>query len=207
MPAHSPIDRAKMDTLQEPWDLRVDEPTWNGSDGGVGTPTYSQTSDSEGTSESDSDLLSLFAQPEPNHPTREKRFDRGGRPFPYTRSKTRWRKRPSDEIKYLRGQLVELQTLKTALGNPDTKSIQRTGPRVSGVDEHTEALRKLHEEEDHSQKLDAALAENRKLHAMVAGRFQVAKALQDAIDEHVRLRAQKVYCSDGAAVPNELIFV
>ncbi|OWZ04765.1 hypothetical protein PHMEG_00023282 [Phytophthora megakarya] len=115
---------------------------------------------------------------------RKERVDRGGRPFPYTRSKTRWRKRPSDEIKYLNEQVVELEKVKTQLS-----MINATPDALVG--DQPKALKKLREKSS-NEKLDAALAENRKLHAMVTARFQVTKALQAAIDEDVRQRAKAV---------------
>ncbi|ETO75661.1 hypothetical protein F444_08792 [Phytophthora nicotianae P1976] len=177
-----------MNTQQKPWNLHQEQPDWNGFDGTVQSPSNASIAESDGSIDSDSDLLSLFEQPVSPYYSRKEHFDRGGRPFPYTRSKTRWRKRPSDEIKYLRGQLVELQKLKAALTNPDTKLFHLNDP----LDNHTD------------KKLSAAQAENRNLRSMVAARFQVVKALQDAIDEHVRLKAQKV---DGTVVPAELLFV
>ncbi|CAI5713962.1 unnamed protein product [Peronospora destructor] len=119
------------------------------------------------------------------------------RPFPYTRSKTRWRKRPQDEIKYLRAHTAELENLKNALSNPNTK------PNLL---EEIGRDRNIPRDDCCNRKLDAALVENRQLRAMVAGRYQVAKALQDAIDRHARMKAREVYCPTNAAALNELIF-
>ncbi|KAG1690649.1 hypothetical protein DVH05_027912 [Phytophthora capsici] len=171
--------------MNTPWNLQL---TWSGCEGVIDSPSHASASDSDGST---GDLLSLFAEPEPHH-ARLDRFDREGRPFPYTRSKKRWRKRPNDEIKYLRDQVVELEGVKASWGRPTSNSTQ---------------LKRKFSGEDESRRLKAAQMENQKLRAMVASRCQVAKALQDAIDDDMRLRAQKVYCSDGSVLSNELIFV
>ena len=62
-------------------------------------------------------LLSLLEQNNPLHFGVDIRHERASRPFPYTRSKTRWRKRPNDEIKYLRARVIELENLKSKLSN------------------------------------------------------------------------------------------
>ncbi|KAL3663963.1 hypothetical protein V7S43_010852 [Phytophthora oleae] len=180
-----------MNSPQESWNF---QPVWSGYEGATDSPTHASSSDSDGSSECDGDLLSLFEQPEPHH-SRFDRFDRGGRPFPYTRSKTRWRKRPNDEIKYLRDQVAELEELKALLGRSTSKPTRKNteNRKIRG--------------EDECRRLKAAQMENQKLRAMVASRCQVAEALQDAIDDDVRLRAQKVYCSGGSVLSNELIFV
>ncbi|KAK1934601.1 hypothetical protein P3T76_011210 [Phytophthora citrophthora] len=177
-----------MNSPQESWNLQI---TWSGYEGVIDSPSHASASDSDGSSECNGDLLSLFEEPEPSH-SRFSRFDRGGRPFPYTRSKTRWRKRPNDEIKYLRDQVAELEELRASL--------------ICSTSKPRQLKRKINGE-DETRRLKAAQTENQKLRAMVASRCQVAKALQDAIDDDMRLRAQKVYCSDGSALSNELIFV
>ncbi|KAG6619554.1 Retinol dehydrogenase 14 [Phytophthora cinnamomi] len=159
------------------------------------SPTYASPVGSEldGSSESDSEvLLSLFA-PEPpsssssrspsRSPTTIDLSDRGGRPFPYTRSKTRWQARPNDELKYLRMQVVELEALLAALSHSDTRSRLLQYREDAGDNNQAEALQRLREE-SHTRKMNAAMMENRKLRAMVASQFQVAKALQTALDEH-----------------------
>lgn len=197
---HSPITLAAMNTtVQEPWSL---QPTWNGFGGAIQSPSNASVTESDASSESDCDLLSLFEQPlSPKCVSRE-RSDRGGRPFPYTRSKTRWRKRPNDEIKYLRGQLGELQKLKSELSNRDTKPFHANDPtKDSNRPESFQYVR----EEKSDKELGAALAENRKLRSMVAARRQVTKALQVAIDEQVRLKAQRVYHANDSVAPAELL--
>ncbi|GMF56878.1 unnamed protein product [Phytophthora fragariaefolia] len=176
------------------------------------SPTYASPVSSDGSSESDSEvLLSLFG-PEPvvtrspsRSPTTTNLSDRGGRPFPYTRSKTRWRKRPNDELKYLRMQVVELEGLLAALSHSDSRT-KLLKYRDDLVDNNqAEALQRLREE-SHTRKMNAALMENRKLRAMVASQFQVAKALQTALDEHVRLRARKICWPTSAAASDDLVF-
>ncbi|KAI9998469.1 hypothetical protein PInf_002857 [Phytophthora infestans] len=186
-------------TVQEPWSL---QPTWNGFGKAIQSPSNASVTESDASSESDCDLLSLFEQPlSPKCVSRE-RSDRGGRPFPYTRSKTRWRKRPHDEIKYLRGQLGELQKLKSELSNRDTKPFHANDPtKDSNRPESFQYVR----EEKSDKELGAALAENRKLRSMVAARRQVTKALQVAIDEQVRLKAQRVYHANDSVAPAELL--
>ncbi|KAG3026164.1 hypothetical protein PC128_g17237 [Phytophthora cactorum] len=165
------------------------------------TPPYTPTTSPGGSSEADSDLfLSLFEQPKPSY-SPSGASDRGGRPFPYTRSKTRWRKRPNDELKYLRAKIAELESIVTALDHSHSQ------PRLLGCGNVCQA-QVLHTlgEESHTKKLKAALNENRKLRAMVASRFQLARSLQAAIDEQVRLRAGKVSWPISAAASDALIF-
>ncbi|CAH0522133.1 unnamed protein product [Peronospora belbahrii] len=137
--------------------------------------------------------------PELRHPTIKVRSEKvKSRPFPYTWFETRWRKRPHDEIKYLRGYVVELEHVKNALSNPCTKSNLREESRMGTTDRgHNDCC---------NQMLDAALAENRKLRAMVAGRYQVAKTLRDTIDEHARRKARKGCWPTSAAAGNDLMF-
>ncbi|KAG6945470.1 hypothetical protein JG688_00016540 [Phytophthora aleatoria] len=169
------------------------------------SPTYTSPVEYDGSSESDSELLlSLFGHPEQNSPTNDS-ADRGGRPFPYTRSKTRWRKRPNDELKYLRAQIVELEGLVETLSHSDSRPKLLGNGEDSGDNNQVEVLQKL-SEESHMKKMEAALAENRKLKAMVASHFQVAKALQTALDESMRLRARKVCWPSSAAASDELVF-
>ncbi|KAJ8542624.1 hypothetical protein ON010_g12184 [Phytophthora cinnamomi] len=170
-------------------------------------PSFStHTTDSDASSnESDNDvLMNLFNQPSgsSNSPTSE-RFDRVGRPFPYTRSKTRWRKRPTDELKYLRSQVAELEKLLASLNCADG----RTKLLGSGEDAGTanQTLRKLREE-SHRKKLKAGLAENRRLRSMILTQFQVANALQTVIDDHRKLRTQKMSWPSQADVSDRIIF-
>ncbi|OWZ04685.1 hypothetical protein PHMEG_00023372 [Phytophthora megakarya] len=166
------------------------------------SPTHTSPVEYDNSSESDSELLlSLFGHPDTNSPTDVS--DRGGRPFPYTRSKTRWRKRPNDELKYLRAQVVELEDLVGSLSRSDRR------PKLLCIgdsgENQAEVLQKL-SEESHKKKMEAAWAENRKLKAMVASNFQVAKSLQAALDENMRLRARKVCWPSSAAASDELVF-
>ncbi|ETI46926.1 hypothetical protein F441_08711 [Phytophthora nicotianae CJ01A1] len=188
MPGHSVIDGASMTTV-------LGSST---NDQIPVTPTpscSSSTTNPDGSSDTDSDLfLSLFDQPSPGYsPT----ADRGGRPYPYTRSKTRWRKRPNDELKYLRGQVVELESLRAALSHSDSR------PRR--IVNQSQVLHTLCEE-NHANKLQAALNENRKLRAMVASNYHLARSLQAAIDEQLRLRAGKISWPNSTAASDELIF-
>ncbi|KAG1693597.1 hypothetical protein DVH05_023361 [Phytophthora capsici] len=164
------------------------------------SPTHTSQMDYDNSSESDSELLlSLFGHPEAD----SSEADRGGRPFPYTRSKTRWRKRPNDELKYLRAQIVELEGLVATLSHSPRP--KRLGNGEEPSENQVEALQKL-SEESHKKKVKAALAENRKLKAMVASHFQLAKSLQAALDENMRLRARKVCWPSSAAASDELVF-
>ncbi|KAJ8548786.1 hypothetical protein ON010_g10883 [Phytophthora cinnamomi] len=174
-----------MDTFQDPLSVQV--------------PAYTVATDSDGSSSDDSELLvSLFEQPGPAFSVTTPGCDRGGRAFPYTRSKTRWRKRPNDELKYLRSQVVELECLKAAL--------HQSGRLPSAPGKHNQAakLQKLCEA-NQSPKVYAALVENRKLRAMVARQLQVVKTLQSTIDEHVRLKAQKLPWPGSVEAPDELM--
>ncbi|OWZ04764.1 hypothetical protein PHMEG_00023281 [Phytophthora megakarya] len=128
-------------------------------------------------------------------------YDREGRPFPYTRSATRWRKRPNDELKYLRAQVVELEGLIAGLSHSSTRPKLLKGGRGY----QAEMLRKLYEE-SHAKKLKAALDENLRLRSKVENQFHLARALQAAIDEQVRLRVYKVSWPTTAGASDELIF-
>ncbi|GMF43321.1 unnamed protein product [Phytophthora fragariaefolia] len=159
---------------------------------------YPVATDSDGSSGEDSDLLvSLFEQPEPEcSVVMSGRCDRGGRAFPYTRSKTRWRKRPNDELKYLRSQVVELEFVIATFTQPGKRPATQCNQAVK--------LQKLCEA-NQNPKVYAALAENRKLRAMVARQFQVVRMLQSTIDEQVRLKAQKLPWPTCMAAPEELL--
>ncbi|GMF23239.1 unnamed protein product [Phytophthora lilii] len=169
------------------------------------SPTYASPPDYDGSSESDSELLlTLFGEPQQNcSPTRD-HDDRGGRPFPYTRSKTRWRKRPNDELKYLRSQVVELEGLVAALSHSDGRPRLLNGGDYADNNQ-IEVLQRL-KEESHVKKMKASLAENRRLRAMVSSQSQVARALQAALDESVRLRARKICWPSSAAASDDLVF-
>ncbi|KAE9105299.1 hypothetical protein PF010_g13081 [Phytophthora fragariae] len=171
------------------------------------SPTYASPVSLDGSSESDSEVLMCLFGPEPvdRSPTTTDLSDRGGRPFPYTRSKTRWRKRPNDELKYLRTQVVELEGLLSALNHSDSRSRLLKYGEDSGENNQVEALQRLRQESQ-ARKMNASLMENRKLRAMVASQFQVAKALQTALDEHVRLRARKICWPSSAAASDDLVF-
>ncbi|KAL3663961.1 hypothetical protein V7S43_010850 [Phytophthora oleae] len=168
------------------------------------SPTHTSPVEYDNSSESDSELLlSLFGYPEPGSSPTE--ADRGGRPFPYTRSKTRWRKRPNDELKYLRAQIVELEGLVATLSHSDPRPKLLGNGESSCDNNQVEALQKL-SEESQKKKVEAALTENRKLKAMVASHFKIAKSLQAALDENMRLRARKVCWPSSAAASDELVF-
>lgn len=169
------------------------------------SPTHTSPVEYDGSSESDSELLlSLFGHPGQDSPTNDV-ADRGGRPFPYTRSKTRWRKRPNDELKYLRAQITELEGLVITLSHSDPRPKLLRHGEDNGDKKQVQVLQKL-SEESHKKKMEAALTENRKLKAMVASNFQVAKALQAALDENMRLRARKICWPSSAAASDELVF-
>ncbi|KAE9015607.1 hypothetical protein PR003_g15578 [Phytophthora rubi] len=158
------------------------------------TSAYMAATDSDESSGDDSELLvSLFEQPEPACSVMADLCDRGGRAFPYTRSKTRWRKRPNDELKYLRSQVAELEYLLAALHQSGRR------PTVQAAQ-----LQRL-SEANQSPKVYAALVENRKLRAMVARQLQVVKTLQSTIDEHVRMKAQKLPWPSSVEAPDELM--
>ncbi|KAL4161231.1 hypothetical protein PRNP1_001786 [Phytophthora ramorum] len=165
------------------------------------SPTYTSAMDSDGSSESDNELLmSLIVGPDLDCPLDEF-SDRGDRPFPYTRSKTRWRKRPNDELKYLRRRAAELERLLASLSRSDSRLRDDDNNSFN----QTEALLKL-SDESHTRKMKASLMENRKLRAKVESQFQVAKALQAAIDENMRLRAREICWPSSAAASDELVF-
>ncbi|CEG37050.1 uncharacterized protein PHALS_04513 [Plasmopara halstedii] len=132
-------------------------------------------------------------------------YDQNEHPFPYTRSKTRWRKRPNDELKYLKDEIAVLESLLETLSHPGSKSkLLSTGEGGKGKKE-LEMLQKV-SEASHERKLAAAYAENRRLKNMVASYFYVAKALQNALDENMRLRARKVCWPNSTAASDELVF-
>ncbi|ETL93433.1 hypothetical protein L917_08392 [Phytophthora nicotianae] len=130
-------------------------------------------------------------------------YDREGRPFPYTRSKTRWRKRPSDELKYLKAQVVELEKLLAALSHSDSRPRLLNSGEPS--DNQAEMLRKLHRESQ-VNKLKAAMKENQHLRAMLVRKFHLARSLQSAINEQIRLGVRKIPWPTRDGASNELVF-
>ncbi|KAE9015604.1 hypothetical protein PR003_g15577 [Phytophthora rubi] len=160
-------------------------------------------SDASGTESDNEVLMHLFNQPGAGTSPTSERVDRGGRPFPYTRSKTRWRKRPTDELKYLRSQVAELEKLLARLSCTDGRAKLLGNSEDAGTAHET--LRKLREE-SHVKKMKKGVAENRRLRSMILTQFQVANALQTAIDEHRRLRAQKMSWPSKGDVSDNVIF-
>ncbi|TDH72844.1 hypothetical protein CCR75_000572 [Bremia lactucae] len=132
--------------------------------------------------------------------------DRKGRPYPFTRSKTRWRKRPGNELKYLRAQITALEDLLATLSHSDSRARLLSGGKA--LHDHKNQLQLLEElvEESHVDRIETALAENRRLKARLSSQFQVAKALQAALDENMRFRARKVCWPSSAAASDELVF-
>ncbi|OWZ04763.1 hypothetical protein PHMEG_00023280 [Phytophthora megakarya] len=160
---------------------------------------------SDKSSENDDELLvSLFEQPKLRH-SPHRNHGRGNRPFPYTRSKSRWRKRPNDELKHLRFQVIELENLIATLTHSESRMRLLTNYPTAVNDDQLQALRSLREE-SHNRKLKAALDENRKLRAMVASHYQVAQCLQAAVDDQIRVRARKLVWPTSAAASDKLIF-
>ncbi|KAG3026174.1 hypothetical protein PC121_g136 [Phytophthora cactorum] len=131
-------------------------------------------------------------------------FDREGRPFPYTRSKTRWRKRPSDELKYLKAQVAELEKLLAALSHSDARPRLLNNVETTS-DSQAEMLRKLHQE-SHVNKLKAAMKENQNLRAMLVRKFHLARSLQFAINEQVRLGVRKISWPTRDGASDQLVF-
>ncbi|KAG7383662.1 hypothetical protein PHYPSEUDO_003466 [Phytophthora pseudosyringae] len=132
----------------------------------------------------------------------EESYDREGRPFPYTRSKTRWRKRPGDEVKFLKAQVVELEKVLAALRHSDAR------PRLLNHSETPSSagmLRRLRRE-SHGGQLEAARKENQNLRAMLVRKFHLARSLQSAIDEQVRLGGCNISWPTRAGASNELVF-
>ncbi|KAG1693596.1 hypothetical protein DVH05_023360 [Phytophthora capsici] len=131
------------------------------------------------------------------------KFDRGGRPYPYTRSKTRWRKRPTDELKYLKAQVMELESLLAALSHgPRLLNNRNTGMTSANQSEMLQNLRR----ESQLNKLKAAMKENQNLRNLLARKFQLARSLQSRIDEEVRLGVRKISWPTRAGASNELVF-
>ncbi|CAH0522134.1 unnamed protein product [Peronospora belbahrii] len=159
---------------------------------------------SDGSNESDSEhLMSLIESFKSNYAMHDE-SDREDRPYPYTRSKTRWRKRPNDELKHLRSQIVKLEGLVTNLTYSGSRSKVPTN-RKKARDDQSNVLHRL-SKESRRKKMEAAMAENRKLKLMVVSQFRVAKALQTAVDESMRLRARKVCWPTSSAASDELVF-
>ncbi|KAI9921804.1 hypothetical protein PsorP6_001005 [Peronosclerospora sorghi] len=158
-------------------------------------PAYNSPVGSDESIENDCQLLlTILGHPETDCSSSHVSTRRGVHSFPYTRSKTRWRKRPNDELKYLRSQIQELEKTVASLssGRKAEPKLLRNGPQAKA--------------EKGTSKIDAALAENRKLKAMVQTQFQVAKDLRAALDESMRLRARTLCWPSSAAASDELVF-
>ncbi|KAL4172644.1 hypothetical protein KRP22_007808 [Phytophthora ramorum] len=177
---------------------------WNRDVHATGMPIYNSTINADESLEYVSDdFLSLFEQPKFSYLLTKKRLDKGGRGFPYSRSKTRWRKRPNDEIKFLKDEIVEMEKLIAALSVSATSREPKKKDRGPESSSQIEALRKLCD--SHNRELQAALTENRKLRAQVSVQFQVVEALQRAVDDHARRKARKI-CWINSEAPSDRMF-
>ncbi|KAF4033671.1 hypothetical protein GN244_ATG14379 [Phytophthora infestans] len=132
-------------------------------------------------------------------------YDREGRPFPYTRSKTRWRKRPSDELKYLKAQVVDLEKLLAALSHSDSSRPRLLNDGETTSDNQVEMLQKLYRESE-VDKLKDAMKQNQYLRAMLVRKVHLARSLQSAISEQMRLGVRKISWPTREGAADEVIF-
>ncbi|KAF4320492.1 hypothetical protein BBO99_00004129 [Phytophthora kernoviae] len=137
---------------------------------------------------------------------------KGVRATPYTRCQGRWRKRPNHELEYLRQQVIDLEEELAVLHQPDTKlaTLNTTGGlEIDNSDGRSWKCIAARQ----SEQADATLMENVKLRALLEGNLRVARALENAIDQHVRKVSRNLYWQSeeveelrASTLPDELLF-
>ncbi|ETO75649.1 hypothetical protein F444_08782 [Phytophthora nicotianae P1976] len=143
------------------------------------------------------------------------------RTTPYSKAtKPRRRKRPKDELDYLRAKVTDMEEELAALKKPEVGSpaavsadVIFNGDSSVSAESSQDVLlcwKKIAERQ--KKEADRSVVENLRLRAMLEGQLKVAKSLEAAIDQHQREAAQSLptFGSDNGGVPtvmsDELIF-
>ncbi|KAE9237137.1 hypothetical protein PF004_g8667 [Phytophthora fragariae] len=122
-------------------------------------------------------------QQQPNAPRAK-----DARATPYPKAKPRRRKRPKDELDYLRAKVADLEEELTKLN-------QTTGGRMSPVSDDDEEIFSRWKQVAERQKEEAnrTVVENLKLRAMLKGQIEIAKRLEAAIADHQQEAAAQAF--------------
>lgn len=125
----------------------------------------------------------------PTQPHEELNGPRGkdARATPYPKAKPRRRKRPKDELDYLRAKVADLEDELTNLN----QSAGRMSP-VSDDDEETFACWKQVAERQ-KEEANKTVVENLKLRAMLKGQLEVARRLEAAIAQHQQEATEQAF--------------
>ncbi|KAI9998475.1 hypothetical protein PInf_002863 [Phytophthora infestans] len=119
------------------------------------------------------------------------------RTAPYSKAnKPRRRKRPKDEIDYLRAKVTDMEEELAALTEPEVGSPRPSAPIVSVESSHAVLLCWKKIAERQKMEADRSVVENLRLRAMLEGQLKVAKSLEAAIDQHQREAAQSLPTSE-----------
>lgn len=123
------------------------------------------------------------------------------RTAPYSKAnKPRRRKRPKDELDYLRAKVTDMEEELAALTEPEVGSpaavsadvIFNGDSSVSVESSHAVLLCWKKIAERQKMEADRSVVENLRLRAMLEGQLKVAKSLEAAIDQHQREAAQSL---------------
>ncbi|KAG3116155.1 hypothetical protein PI125_g4899 [Phytophthora idaei] len=123
------------------------------------------------------------------------------RTAPYSKAnKPRRRKRPKDELDYLRAKVTDMEEELSALKKPEVGSpaavsadVIFNGDFCVNVESSHDVLlcwKKIAERQ--KKEVDRSVVENLRLRAMLEGQLKVAKSLEAAIDQHQREAAQSL---------------
>ncbi|RLN11175.1 hypothetical protein BBJ28_00014262 [Nothophytophthora sp. Chile5] len=120
----------------------------------------------------------------------QQRSGKDARAAPYSKPKPRRRKRPKDELDYLRVKVADLEEELAALGQSGANATE-TGTLSPPNGDGGELFVRWKQVADRQQEeANRAVVENLKLRAMLEGQLQVARSLEAAIDHHQREAAQ-----------------
>ncbi|POM66352.1 Hypothetical protein PHPALM_17796, partial [Phytophthora palmivora] len=120
------------------------------------------------------------------------------RTAPY-QNKPRRRKRPKDELDYLRAKVADMEEELTSLqkkpevGSPVSAAVIFNGDSSAGQETCQDVLlcwKKIAERQ--KKEADRSVVENLRLRAMLEGQLNVARSLEAAIDQHQREAAQSL---------------
>ncbi|KAL4138212.1 hypothetical protein PRIC2_001719 [Phytophthora ramorum] len=129
-----------------------------------------------------SPLIAIEKQKEEGEasPLDHQRGGKDARTAPYAKTKPRRRKRPKDELDYLRTQVKGLQ-----------EELVKLSPDSDGAEGHDELFTQWKMVADRQKaESDRSVVENLKLRSMLEGQLQVARSLEAAIQHHQEEAAQ-----------------
>ncbi|RLN89030.1 hypothetical protein BBJ28_00024294 [Nothophytophthora sp. Chile5] len=146
----------------------------------------------ESTDATDSDMDALLLSLDggdpapPEKPTAPRRGGKDTRAAPYPKTKPRRRKRPKDELDYLRTQVTDLEEELANMAATSNANSHESGTEVEGE----LFLRWKQIADRQKQEADRSVVENLKLRARLEGQLQVARSLEAAINQHQKEAAQ-----------------